>query len=230
MKRSKSSGGIIGIILSIIFIVLGVVFVVKPDIFISSVGLILGIGLIIVGFFMAIFSFFLRYTIFGFILMLLLGISFVGFGISFIVDDGLVSTLIPVILFIYLFITGINKLTYALKLNKLKDKHWFIPIIFSIIYIVLSFFALIFRSEANDTLAIVVGVMFIVIGAISLIDYSIGLKDSKKVEKRNKKIEEAQSSYENSDSSIQSSKLFDYNESDVIEGEIVGEEDNRKDD
>lgn len=230
MKRSKSSGGIIGIILSIVFIVLGVVFVVKPDIFISSVGLILGIGLIIVGFFMAIFSFFLRYTIFGFILMLLLGISFVGFGISFIVDDGLVSTLIPVILFIYLFITGINKLTYALTLNKLKDKHWFIPLIFSIIYIVLSFLALIFRSEANDTLAIVVGVMFIVIGAISLIDYSFSLKDSKKVEKRNKKIEKPQSSYENSDSSIQSSKLFDYNESDVIEGEIVGEEDNRKDD
>lgn len=161
MKKIRWNFCITGAIL----IMLGILTLRYPVGAIMSVGLFIGIGLIASG-----LNYFSGYYFFGLKRFILLGILDLIMGIYMTAQPGITAFVIPFVIALYFFMTGISRICMSLWLGGAKMRGWWLMLLNGIALI--AFSALMCVSPLTSTLSVMVilSAVLIASGVLSVLE------------------------------------------------------------
>ena len=160
---------ITSIIFSIIFIILGFFLLLKPDGAIDFIAYVLGVLLIIWGVILII-QFFTKknqdqnFIQIGFVVGLLVFIL----GIVFLIKPKTIASIIPLLLGIWMIISGVLKLGYAIPVNKQVKN--IIPILLSLLIIGVGLFLVFNPFEGAEIITKAIGIIIIIYSILDIVE------------------------------------------------------------
>lgn len=168
MKEFFKSMKISFILASILYIAFGVVLLIWPNTTRDIICFAFGAVLLVYGV-ITIISFFVHDSRLGaFRFELILGVISSGVGILFLLKPELVSSVLPVVLGIYIVIDALLNVKRALELKGLGYAHWPVVLGLSLVSVVLGAFILLRPAFITDVIIMVIGGVLIYNGISDL--------------------------------------------------------------
>ena len=160
---------ITSIIFSIIFIVLGFFLLLKPDGAIDFIAYVLGVLLIIWGVVLIIQYFTKKNDQQGFIqTSFVIGLLVFILGIVFLIKPKTIASIIPLLLGIWMIISGVLKLGYAITVNKQVKN--IIPILLSLLIIGVGLFLVFNPFEGAEIITKAIGIIIIIYSILDIVE------------------------------------------------------------
>ncbi|MBQ3475693.1 MAG: DUF308 domain-containing protein [Bacilli bacterium] len=157
------------IIFSIIFIVLGFFLLLKPDGAIDFIAYVLGVLLIIWGVVLIIQYFTKKNDQQGFIqTSFVIGLLVFILGIVFLIKPKTIASIIPLLLGIWMIISGVLKLGYAITVNKQVKN--IIPILLSLLIIGVGLFLVFNPFEGAEIITKAIGIIIIIYSILDIVE------------------------------------------------------------
>ncbi len=156
------------LIFDAILIILGLIFIIFPNIFVSSVGIIAGTIFLLIGVGGILISLFSSGFLFSSIFSIIIFTIFIVFGLIFIFNPSSLVSILPILLIVYLLISGINKIFSFIRFK--YNKAFILNFILGIIFVISAITLMFFIDEFNNFIGILVGIILLLIGISSLID------------------------------------------------------------
>lgn len=180
VKRRSIGYKIFSILSNVLWITLGIFACVSPTNFATSLGIVAGSFMIVIGALILLVALFSKTLILGSGFFFLQGLITLSLGIFLVSFRESTMMIVTFALAFYFLFNGITKIINSIDLKKFKAKSWWVTLIIGILYIVLGCVLFAFNDEANNVVAILIGVFFILSGIFGLLE----LFDTFKREKR----------------------------------------------
>lgn len=162
-------------------IILGVFLLCNPRLATTVTGVLFGVFLTISGLYMISNYIFNRNTINMF--RLSLGLLTLIMGIIFLINPILLSSVITLIIGIWIIISGIIKLLLAIKFKIFNEETWIINIVISILTICIGILLVVNPFKSYIVISTYIGIMFIVYFSMDLVEKMIMKKRFDQIEK-----------------------------------------------
>ena len=160
---------ITSIIFSIIFIILGFFLLLKPDGAIDFIAYVLGVLLILWGVVLIIQFFTKKNEQENFIqINFVIGLLVFILGIVFLIKPKTIASIIPLLLGIWMIISGVLKLGYAITVNKQVKN--IIPILLSLLIVGVGLFLVFNPFEGAEIITKAIGIIIIVYSILDIIE------------------------------------------------------------
>lgn len=179
----------ISIISSVLLFLFGLVLAVNAEGFIKSITVAIGVVLLLIGVFPVIDYFRYRKDGLGASVGLISGIFSIVCGLMLLINEDLLTILIPVFIGVWMIINGINKIQVSFEIKDLGEKSWIITFIYSILIIVLGGYFIVNPISGATTVTSFIGIILCIYAVLDIIDCVIIKVKVKSFKKELDKIE-----------------------------------------
>ena len=157
------------LIISALLFCFGLILIFNSEGFIKSISTIIGIILIIIGVLPVADFFRTRKEVDNFTgVSLISGVFSIVCGLMFILNDSVITILIPIIVGVWMIINGVNKFRFSFELKDQKQSVWLFTFIFSIIIIVGGVLLIIHPVRGGELMYQTLGIIICIYAALDI--------------------------------------------------------------
>ena len=170
MKKVFNRLMIGSMVTSLLYVILGILLLLFPKIANEVIGYSLG-GLLLVSGFLAIAKYFTNHDEVSFLRVeLVFGVLSVLFGVLIFLDPLFISSMVVIVLGLWLVVNGTIKIQYALELKNYKQEYWTLALFVGLVIIFSGALVIFNPFESIMTLTMMVAVFIIAYGVLDIME------------------------------------------------------------
>ena len=155
---------------SLFLLIIGVLMITNGELFFESISKIIGIIFIVIGIFPVVDYFRHRSATMLTGVGLISGVFSIVFGLLFLLNEDMLSTIIPVFVGVWMIINGINKIGLSYELKDNEESSWIVTFIFSVLIVILGAYMIIDPISGSDIISSAIGIIICVYATFDIID------------------------------------------------------------